>query len=95
MASVSHGPAVYQRERSQWAELLRFPELWASLAIITMWLAVLFAAVYGPDFVSSNGAGTNSTTVPSAIFVALFASLATAAVAKYAFGRDKRERGRS
>jgi hypothetical protein len=89
MASVPHEPAVYRRERPQWAEFLRIPELWGSLAIMTMWLAVLFDAVYGPNFVSSNGSGTNSTTIPSAIVVAFFAFLATASVAKRAFGHDR------
>ncbi len=89
MTSVSHGPATLPHERPQWAELLRIPEMWASLGIIMMWLAVLFDAVYGPDFVSSNGSGTNSTTIPSAIFVAFFAFLATASLAKYAFRHDK------
>lgn len=89
MATVSHEPAVQRRERAQWAELLRIREVWASLAIGVMWLAVLFAAVYGPDFVSSSGSGTNSTTIPSGIFVALFAFLASASVAKYAFRNDK------
>jgi len=28
-------------------------EMWASLAIISMWLAVLFDALFGPDFVSA------------------------------------------
>jgi hypothetical protein len=54
-----------------------------------MWLAVLFDAMYGPDFVSINGAGTNSTTIASTIFVALFAFLASASLAKYAFRHDK------
>ena len=71
-------------ERPQWAELLRIRELWASLAISTMWLAVLFDAVFGPNFVSNSNHG-NSTTIPSAIFVAFFASLASASVAKHAF----------
>ena len=47
-------------------------EMWASLAIISMWLAVLFDALLGPDFVSSNAADTNTTSIPSAIVVALF-----------------------
>ncbi len=89
MTSVSHEPAAYQRARPQWAELLRIRALWASLAISMMWLAVLFDSVYGADFVSTNGAGTQSTTIPSAIFVALFASLATASIAKHALRQDK------
>jgi hypothetical protein len=89
MASVSHGPVPFPRERPQWAELLRIREVWASLAISMMWLAVLFAAVFGPDFVSTSGAGTNSTTIPSGILVALFAFLASASVAKYAFRHDE------
>jgi hypothetical protein len=78
------------RERRLLAEVLRIPELWASIAIATMWIAVLFDSIYGPDLVSSNGAGTNSTTIPSSIAVALFAFLATWSVAKYAFGRSER-----
>lgn len=64
------------------------PEIWGATAIAFMWLAVLFASIYGGDFVSVNGGGTNSTTVPSGIFVALFAWLASMAVAKRAFRRE-------
>jgi multisubunit Na+/H+ antiporter MnhF subunit len=53
-----------------------------------MWLAVLFDALFGPDIVTTSGAGTNSSTVPSAVAVALFAFLATWALARYAFRRD-------
>ncbi len=87
MASVSHEPVRHGSERPQWAEFLRITEMWASVAITAMWLAVLFDAVYGPNFVSTTG-GT-STTIPSAIFVALFAFLGTASVAKHGFRRDK------
>ena len=41
--------------------------------------------MYGPDFVSMNGSGTQSTTIPSAIF----AFLATASIAKHALRADK------
>ena len=58
--------------------------MWAALSIAVMWIAVLFDAVFGPDIVSSNP--PNSTTVPSAVIVALFAWLATRVVARYGFG---------
>ena len=48
---------------------------------------VLFDAVYGPDIVSHGVAG-DSTTVPSAVVVALFAFLGTWVVAKYGFRHD-------
>ena len=89
MASVSHGPVASPRERPQWAEFLKIREMWASLAITMMWLAVVFGAVYGPNFVSSNGSGSQTTTIPSGIFIALFACLASGSVSKYAFRRDK------
>jgi hypothetical protein len=44
-----------------------------------------------PDFVSSNGAGTNTTTIPSAVIVAFFAYLATRVVARYGFGRQRED----
>jgi hypothetical protein len=58
------------------------------LAISMVWLAVIFDAVYGPNFVSTNGAGTQSTTIPSGVFVAFFAFLATASIAKHALRHD-------
>ena len=44
----------------------------------------------GPDIVARD-AGGNYTTVPSAIFVALFALFGTIAVAKYGFGTKTKE----
>lgn len=88
MTTVPHGPLVSGRERPQWAEFLKIPEMWASLAIGAMWLAVLFDAVYGPNFVSTTPGGS-STTIPSAIFVAFFAWLGTISVAKYGLRHDK------
>jgi hypothetical protein len=54
-----------------------------------MWAAVLFDAVWGPDFVSTSGSGASTTTIPSAIFVALFAYLGTRVVARYGFGQRR------
>jgi len=90
MSSASHGdPAMYSSGRPQWAEFLRIREMWVSLAIATMWLAVLFSVVFGPDFVGNSNDG-NSTTIPSGIFVAFFACLGSAAVAKYGLRREER-----
>ena len=89
MSTISHPPSGAVPERRHWSVQLLVTEMWASLAIIAMWLAVLFAAVFGPDFVSTN-AGT-STTVPSAIAVALFASLATWAVARHGFDHHRKD----
>lgn len=88
MASLSHGPAAYVPERPQVADLLRIPEMWAGLSIITIWLAVLFDAIWGPDFVS-HSAGGDTTTIPSVIVVAFFALCATLGVARVAFGRSR------
>jgi hypothetical protein len=40
--------------------------------------------VWGPEFVSQN-TGSQTTTIPSAVFVAFFACIASASVAKRAF----------
>jgi hypothetical protein len=66
-------------------------EVWASLAITMMWVAVAVSAVWGPDFVSTSGGGTTSTTIPSAIFVAVFAWLGSWALAKHVFGRRQED----
>lgn len=90
MTTISHEPL---RERHGWALGLAVAEMWASLAIMVMWLAVLFDAVYGPNmtFVSSP---TSNSTIPSAVAVGLFAFLGTAAVAKRGFGgREEQDRG--
>jgi hypothetical protein len=83
MTSVTRGSAT-PSARPQWAEFLRIREVWGSLAISTMWLAVAVSAVWGADFVSQN-TGSQTTTIPSGVFVAFFACIASAWVAKRAF----------
>ena len=87
MSTISHPPAGAAEEQG-WVSLLRLKEVWASLAITVMWVAVAVTAVWGSDFMGSSNDG-NSSTIPSGIFVALFASIGTWAVAKYAFGRAR------
>ena len=68
---------------------LRITEMWASLAITVMWLAVLFDAMFGPNITSTTPGGTSSS-VPSAVALAFFATIGTWVVAKY--GLRPRER---
>jgi hypothetical protein len=88
MSVIPHQPSDVGEAKKEWSWQL--PEMWASLAIVAMWLAVLFDAVWGPDFVSSTTGGS-TTTIPSSIIVEVFAYLGTRVVARYGFGRERRE----
>jgi hypothetical protein len=90
MSTISHEPSGDVQEKRHWSLQVLVPEMWASLAIVVMWLAVLFDGVFGPDIVTSTAGGDHST-VPSAVAVALFASLATWVVAKYGFRHERKE----
>lgn len=87
MTSTMERVAVPQPVAKRWFDRVLVPEMWATASIVMMWLAVLFVGIYGSDFVSMNGSGTNVTRLPSVVFVAFFAFLATAAIAKQLFGR--------
>ena len=89
MATVSHEPARVAQEKRPWASQLAIREMWASLTIIVMWLAVLFDAVYGSNIVSTTPGG-DSTSVPSAVAVAVFAFLGTWVVARYGFRSERK-----
>jgi uncharacterized membrane protein YgdD (TMEM256/DUF423 family) len=58
--------------------------IWASLTIVSMWIAVLFTAVWAPSLeaTSSNG---DSFTIPAAVAVSLFAAIATIVVSAVGF----------
>ena len=83
MSVIPHEPLV--ESRFAW---LQITEMWASLAITVIWLAVLFDAIFGPNIISTTPGGTSSS-VPSAVAVALFATIATWAVAKYGLRQRK------
>ncbi len=88
MSTISHGPSTALPEKRSWSVQLLVPEMWAALAITVMWLAVLFDAIFGPDFVSSTTGGS-TTRIPSAIVLAIFAYLGTRVVAKYGFANRR------
>ena len=90
MSTMSHEPSRVAHEPSQWPSLLRIPEMWASLAITAMWIAVFVTAIWGPDasFTSNDG---SSSTIPTAVFVTVFAFLGTWIVARYGFRQQKKD----
>jgi hypothetical protein len=90
MTTISHEPSGVAEEKRRWSLQPLVPEMWASLAIVVMWLSVLFDAVFGPDIVT-NGVAGDSATVPSAVALALFAFLGTWVVAKHGFGHKRNE----
>jgi hypothetical protein len=90
MATISHEPSGVVREKQRRSLQFLVPEMWAALAIVVMWLSVLFDAIFGPDIVNTT-AGGDSSTVPSAVVVALFAFFATWVVAKFGFRRSGRD----
>ncbi len=90
MTSVPNETAAAHPDRRRKLTELLPREVWASLAITVMWLAVLLDALFGPDMVFAN-TGMSTTTIPSAVVLAFFAYLGTRVVAKYGLGDDGHE----
>jgi hypothetical protein len=88
MTSAAHEPmkplAAPASTRRSWDA-----GVWPSLAIGMIWLVVGLDALFGPDIVTSNAAGTNTSSTPSAVVLALFAFLTSWVVARYAFRQPK------
>ena len=92
MATMTQGPSTDApaggtRASGGIADRLFVPAFWGTVAIVTMWLAVLFDGVFGGDMVFGNPSGGGPTIIPSAVLVALFAVIGTASVAKRVFPR--------
>ena len=90
MSSAPHVPVASGRSSQGWVEVLKLTQVWASLAISMMWLAVILASAFGPDMVTSTPGGS-TTTIPAGAVVAFFAFLGSWAVAKYGL-RDSGKR---
>lgn len=84
-ATMQEKPSTVTPSQS-WVSRVLVPEMWAAVAIVAMWVAVLFVGVYGGDM-TFHGADMSSSQVPSGVAVALFAAIGTASVAKRVFGR--------
>ena len=89
MTVMTHEPSVGTPIRQDIASRLLVPGFWATLSIVTMWLAVLFDGIFGGDMTFANP--PQVTVLPSVVAVALFAAIATASVAKRTFGRKNGE----
>ena len=90
MTTMTHEPSTGTPVRESVASRLLVPGFWATVSIVTMWLAVLFDGIFGDDMTFTNSQ-SHVTIMPSVVAVALFAAIATAAVAKRAFGRRDAE----
>jgi hypothetical protein len=91
MTSLSHEtPVALGREHQSWSERILVPEMWACLAIIVMWLAVLFDAIFGPGLTITNAETVQHVTVPSTTVLAPCAFLGTWVVAKHGFARRRK-----
>jgi hypothetical protein len=82
MASLSHE----SRFGGAWTE---YAAAWESLAITSMWVAVVLVSIFGPAIESSSPGGS-TTSVPSGVLVGLFAVLGSYFVAKYGLGGRRR-----
>jgi hypothetical protein len=88
MSTMTPEPSTARSGEEGVASRLLVPEMWATVCIVAMWLAVLFVGLYGGDMIF-NDASTGVTVIPSVVAVALFAALGTGSVAKRVFGRDR------
>jgi pimeloyl-ACP methyl ester carboxylesterase len=90
MSTMSHEPPRVAHERPRFWSLRLVPEMWASLAITAMWVAVFVTAIWGPD-ARFNGNDGSSSTIPTAVFVTVFAFFGTWVVAKYGFRQQRKD----
>ena len=81
MSTISHEPSV--AGRPTW---IGARNMWASLAIVSIWAVTLLTALWGPSIEAFDVSGSH-TTIPSGVAFALFALFATMSIAKHGFER--------
>jgi hypothetical protein len=86
MTVSSRGESSARTHRDGSASRALAREVWATVAIVSMWVAVLFVGVYGGE-ATFRSVDSSVTTVPAGVFVALFAAFGTGSVAKRVWGR--------
>jgi hypothetical protein len=86
MTTTMHDQSSARPQRGGRAAAILVREMWATAAIVAMWVAVLFVGVHGGE-ATFHSVDSSSSTIPSVVFVALFAAIGTGSVAKRVFGR--------
>jgi uncharacterized membrane protein YccC len=74
-----------------WVSLLLSGAFWGGLALVAMWLAVLFVGVFGGNVVNATPGGSSGSW-PVVIVVAVAALLGTISVGRWAFGSPRADR---
>jgi uncharacterized membrane protein YccC len=74
-----------------WVSLLLSGAFWGGVALVAMWLAVLFVGVFGGNIVKTTPGGEGSSW-PVVVVVAIAALLGTISVGRWAFGSSRADR---
>jgi hypothetical protein len=85
MTTTMQDQASVRSRREGWASRVLVREMWAAVAIVAMWVAVLFVGVYGGE-ATFHSVDSSISSIPSGVLVALFAAIGTGSVAKRVFG---------
>jgi hypothetical protein len=85
MTTTVPGQSSARSPRAGWASRILVREMWATVGIVSMWLAVLFVGVYGGE-ATFHSVDSSVAIIPSGVLVALFAAIGTGSIAKRVFG---------
>ena len=86
MTTIPHEP-VASTGRRPWTESAAMTQMWATLAIVAIWLSVLIYGLFAPDIVTRSYIGDYAA-IPAGVVVALFAAIATWPIAWFGFKRE-------